>query len=192
MLVHCVVKHSRPPNPGQVILKCQPPICLDYSSAQTDPDKNSRIIFGWICYLYHPHCTTTTFIIFESKQRIDESKKRLDCVKDTHRATRRFSVMAVRSPQSQIGDWNKKCYQISFLILFILWLTVSHCQCYCFGKWWLVSGFGWKRHKKWQLALSELFTYGINHVGRRNPSWMTVSRWLSVIYDCFYKIKETI
>ena len=64
---------------------------------------------------------TTTFIIFESKQRIDESKKRLDCVKDTHRATRRWrSVMAVRSPQSQIGDWNKKCYQISFLILFIL------------------------------------------------------------------------
>ena len=123
---------------------------------------------------------TTTFIIFESKQRIDESKKRLDCVKDTHRATRRWrSVMAVRSPQSQIGDWNKKCYQISFLILFILWLTVSR-QCYCFGKWWLVSGFGWKCHKKWQLALSELFTYGINHVGRRKPpEWLSAGDFQS-------------
>ena len=75
----------------------------------------------WInLLLLPPTLYTTTFIIFESKQRIDESKKRLDCVKDTHRATRRFGVMAVRSPQSQIGDWNKKCYQISFLILFIL------------------------------------------------------------------------
>ena len=88
-------------------------------------------------------------------------------------------VMAVRSPQSQIGDWNKKCYQISFLILFILWLTVSR-QCYCFGKWWLVSGFGWKCHKKWQLALSELFTYGINHVGRRNPpEWLSAGDFQS-------------
>ena len=31
-LVHCVMKH-RP----QVILKCHPPICLDYRSAQTNP-----------------------------------------------------------------------------------------------------------------------------------------------------------
>ena len=49
-----------------------------------------------------------------------------------------------------------------------LWLSC------CFGKWWLVSGFGWKCHKKWQLALSELFTYGINHVEtwEKKPTYM--------------------
>ena len=125
---------------------------------------------------WYLHCMRSLYLN-QNKELTRAKKKAWLCERYTQWRTR--GVMAVRSPQSQIGDWNKKCYQISFLILFILWLTVSR-QCYCFGKWWLVSGFGWKCHKKWQLALSELFTYGINHVGRRNPpEWLSAGDFQS-------------
>ena len=122
------------------------------------------------------------YIWIKTKNWREQKKKAWLCERYTQRQA--AGVMAVHSPQSQIGDWNKKCYQISFLILFIyqcLHATGRPMCCYCFGKWWLVSGFGWKCHKKWQLALSELFTYGINHVERRN-----LREWLSAVGSVTY------
>ena len=123
---------------------------------------------------WYLHCMRSLYLN-QNKELTRAKKKAWLCERYTQRQA--AGVMAVHSPQSQIGDWNKKCYQISFLILFIyqcLHATGRPMRRYCFGKWWLVSGFGWKCHKKWQLALSELFTYGINHVRGRKPT-----EWLS-------------
>ena len=137
--------------------------------------RSSKFNQRWSSF-YHPNCTLLHSLYLNQNKELTRAKKGLIVWKIlTERQGGTASwLFAHRRAKLGIGTKSATRYHFSYCLY-----SVSR-QCYCFGKWWLVSGFGWKCHKKWQLALSELFTYGINHVGRRKPpEWLSAGDFQS-------------